>query len=276
MVLSSNTLFHFTNNVDIVKKIIENNFYPRCCVEDLQFLMPNYKGDEAKVGLPMVCFCDIPLSRISNHLDDYGYYGIGLTKEWGIKNGINPIHYIQEKTLAHTNLTNLEEALVNIIDEINRIDNYLEFRHRDKNINRLKAEISSKAFKCFWEFAGYLKIYKGINNKNIHKEKIFYDEREWRFIPNIIDDDIDGYTYRLIGKDCLDEAKKSALNETLSKKSPLKFEAKDIKYIILKDNNEITDFMNYIDALPNERFEEEEKNILKTKIITVNNIIEDF
>lgn len=30
----------------------------------------------------MVCFCDV-----------YGHYGIGLTKEWGIRNGVSPVLY---------------------------------------------------------------------------------------------------------------------------------------------------------------------------------------
>ncbi|WP_207710285.1 hypothetical protein [Clostridium sp. C2-6-12] len=54
--ISSNTLFHFTNEVDFLKNILKDNFYPRCCTEDLEFLMPNLKKDQSKVAIPMVCF----------------------------------------------------------------------------------------------------------------------------------------------------------------------------------------------------------------------------
>ncbi|MZK48993.1 abortive infection system antitoxin AbiGi family protein [Clostridium beijerinckii] len=273
--ISSNTLFHFTNEVDFLKNILKDNFYPRCCTEDLEFLMPNLKKDQSKVAIPMVCFCDIPLSKISNHIDDYGSYGIGLTKEWGIEKGINPIHYIQKKTLAHNNLINLEKQLVRILEDMNKIGDYLEFRHKDKNIKLMSDKISAEIFKSFWEFSGFLKEYRGINNKNEKEEKIFYDEREWRYIPNVIDSDIDGYTYRLHGQDCLSQELKNKLNETLIKYK-LKFEAKNVKYLILKNENEITNFMEFIDSLPEDRFNRNEKSILKTKIITVDNIKEDF
>lgn len=275
MILSSNTLFHFTNNIGVLKSILENNFYPRCCVEDLSFLMPNYRGDDAKVGIPMVCFCDIPLSKINSHLIDYGYYGIGLTKQWGIECGINPIHYIQEETLAHKNIVNLEKSLANIIDDVDTINNYLRFRYKDKNIKCISDKIKGNMFKYFGEFAGFLKEYKGINNKNREEEKIFYDEREWRFIPPIIDNSIDGNTYRLTGKDCLNDDKKNCLNKTLQKYK-LEFKATNVKYLIIKNDEELSDLIDHINGLSDERFSKYEKKILMTKIITVDNIKQDF
>jgi hypothetical protein len=31
----------------------------------------------------MVCFCDLPLSLIGKHLDEYGDFAIGLERHWG-------------------------------------------------------------------------------------------------------------------------------------------------------------------------------------------------
>ena len=44
-------------------------------------------------AVPMVCFCDLPMSLIDKHLKEYGPYGIGLDKGWGLKNGVAPVTY---------------------------------------------------------------------------------------------------------------------------------------------------------------------------------------
>lgn len=32
-------------------------------------------------SLPMICFCDMPLSNISDHVEVYGHYAIGFNKK---------------------------------------------------------------------------------------------------------------------------------------------------------------------------------------------------
>ena len=92
----SNTLFHFTKNAKSLKGILKNGFLPRYCREDIKYLK-NAEASKDCLGYPMVCFCDIPLSRISEHTKFYGSYGLGMTKEWGIKNALAPILYTPEE-----------------------------------------------------------------------------------------------------------------------------------------------------------------------------------
>jgi hypothetical protein len=88
LTISSNTLFHFTINMDHIISILEEGFRPNLSLEDLSCLQL-----EQKLAIPMVSFCDIPLSQTKLHMKHYGYYAIGLSKSWGQKNGVNPVLY---------------------------------------------------------------------------------------------------------------------------------------------------------------------------------------
>lgn len=74
--------------------ILKNDFRPRFGLEDFSSLKPNVQN--FSYAFPMSCFCDLPLSNTSKHLATYGNYGIGLTKKWGKKNGLNPILYLHK------------------------------------------------------------------------------------------------------------------------------------------------------------------------------------
>ena len=96
MPLSSNSIFHFTKEKASLKGILEDNFKIHYRGESVTL------GDQRRVFyVPMVSFCDIPLSEIKKHIANYGAYGIGLTKEWAMRNGLiqfftwKPIHIYQ-------------------------------------------------------------------------------------------------------------------------------------------------------------------------------------
>ena len=75
MAISANTLFHFTRDMDTLLSILRSKFYPRLCLE--QKIVPTL---DLRLAIPMVCFCDIPLSQISEHTEMYGEYAIGIKK----------------------------------------------------------------------------------------------------------------------------------------------------------------------------------------------------
>jgi len=86
----ADNLFHFTKSLDILKLILEHGIQPKYCLEDFEW----FKWDTHKyLAYPMSCFCDIPLSRITEHTNFYGNYGIGLSKNWGFKNNLIPVIY---------------------------------------------------------------------------------------------------------------------------------------------------------------------------------------
>jgi hypothetical protein len=89
----SHTLFHFTKSNDILKSLIKDGFWPRYCLEDVKW-MDLEENDF--IAYPMACFCDIPLSRVDEHVNFYGKFGIGLTKQWAMSNGLTPVHYVSQ------------------------------------------------------------------------------------------------------------------------------------------------------------------------------------
>lgn len=72
--VSAITLFHFTSNIENLLGILTNNFYPRYCLEDHSAFFQELDKEEAERAIPMVCFCDIPLSNIRKHISTYGRY----------------------------------------------------------------------------------------------------------------------------------------------------------------------------------------------------------
>ena len=89
---SANALFTFMDKSDFLKDILQKKrIYPRYCYEKLDYLALNGLPG---VAFPMKCFCDIFITRLIEHTKTYGKYGIAFTKEWGIKNNIQPVHYI--------------------------------------------------------------------------------------------------------------------------------------------------------------------------------------
>ena len=89
----SRTLFHFTKDLDVLKSILKHGFFPKYSLEDIAWFVAQ---EIDAVAFPVVSFCDIPLSRITDHVKFYGQYGIGMKRQWGITNGFNPIVYVSE------------------------------------------------------------------------------------------------------------------------------------------------------------------------------------
>lgn len=99
------------------------------------------------------------------------------------------------------------------------------------------------------------------------EDRIFYDEREWRYIPI-------GYPVlpeNLSSPNVLDEG-----NRKMSESNKLHFRAIDVKYIIVKKQSEIPEFFKFIDTDLKEMFNESERQLLMSKLISVEQIRDDM
>ncbi|MDP4183636.1 MAG: abortive infection system antitoxin AbiGi family protein [Bacteroidota bacterium] len=259
--LSANTLFHFTNKTNLISILKVCAFYPRYCYEDIAThdASSNIHPD---IAVPMVCFCDIPLSQIKNHINTYGSYGIGLKKEWGIDNGISPLQYMHPSSKSAKILN----------DETYLIQKLIENTKDDRNLSLFDG-LRHLKLRSFL----FLKPYEGrMFRDGLYKSEkiIFYDEKEWRFLPEVNLPD-----FRIIyefDEFIKDENLKKKAHEDISVNFSLNFNINDISYIIIDNDNDIEFFLDKIDELFDNKFNSKEIKILKTKIITKSQIVNDF
>lgn len=88
MKYSSSSFFHYTQTLKPIKEILKEGFGIYYCLEELY----SKKGTPINhIGIPMVCFCDIPLGFVS--ANNYGKYVIGMKRSWGLRVGLLPVLY---------------------------------------------------------------------------------------------------------------------------------------------------------------------------------------
>lgn len=256
--ISANTLFHFTNSIESLRSILTYTFVPRYCLERLDLFS---KKDKIDLAIPMVCFCDIPLSQITEHISKYGNYAIGLTKEWALSKGISPIFYI-----PHDSRTNV--LLRQLSLNSSRLDGLKML---------LKKEDPAEATLEFMELFFYCKNYRGSmwRNNELIKDIVFYNEREWRYVPDM-KELIKIYPRLIINKDEYnDQIIRENRNDDLYS-FKLKFTPMDIKYIIINEERERLILARMIDEIKGDYYNMNDLTVLKSKIISVEQIQEDF
>jgi hypothetical protein len=294
--LSSNVLYHFTNSIDNIINILENYFIPHYCPE-LGIDISTDCLDELSICLPqniypMVSFCDIPLALIRGHLNNYGNYGIGLTKEWGIRNYISPVLYYHYKSVLRFTSYQIE-SLTNFVQKdmkdlqshsISGIKLFMKpYRTYEcrklsqKDLNDLK---DAKDLKELFIVDGNGIIIRRYENKdekelsNNHsiwrfKKILFYDEREWRYIgalPNKSEKD-SFVTYQ----DYISNYEK------LTKPDTLKFIPDDIKFLIVNKECEIRLLRNAITQLrPYKNSESDKDKMINLPILSSESICENI
>jgi hypothetical protein len=213
-------IFHFTKDLDTLQKILlTNGFNPKYSIEDTSWL--NVYGWQ-QMAFPMVCFCDIPISRISAHVKLYGRYGLGLSKEWAIRKGLNPVFYISSSAAV-------SESIFQAVKEGAKVDRNLDRKDRKfiRPLNFLLAH--SKPL------SGKIRSSKGFVNKD------FYQENEWRYVPKI-----DNIPVLISKERYRDQEKISELNGHLKSMAVLKFEPTDIRYLFVRNEEDISPLIKFI------------------------------
>lgn len=283
---NTSSLFHYTKKVGDLKLILENGLKPNYCKEDFSKII-----DMQVIGIPMICFCDIPISRASTFRqgkDDTGYgnYALGLTKEWGIMNNINPILYVSNGSVFNA-LQNYSAILAKMkydaekdaLETVKKHPNFVQNENGKRTYTASSKIPNSEKTLCEIMINHYLQADKhilyGLIKPYKNKDKndyINYNENEWRYV--VCND-------WLWDKDKYDKWRGKSKLKPPSKFEPLKFNIADVNFIILENKSDVSDFVTYIRELKvfggnKKPITDEDKNILLTKIITIDDIESNF
>lgn len=236
MALSSNSVIHFTKTKENLMGILEKDFQVKYCLEEIII-----GGKDIPYASPIISFCDIPLSEVKNHINNYGTYGIGLTKEWAKQQRLNPVSYIEKNSF-------FSESLLNILASADDI-------HTPHVLN----------------LVSYIKNYENIliRENETHNNYRFADEKEWRYVPDLKDEDRQVLTKETYLND------KDSFNQKL-KNIKLTFTPNDIKYIIIDNESEIKEFLNFLRNIKGHKYSWDDIERLGTRIITSDQIKTDF
>jgi hypothetical protein len=217
-----------------LKKILSGGFKPFYSSEDLKmFDIPECPG------IPMVSFCDIPLSQTRGHVGVYGRYAIGLDKKWAMRKNISPVHYIYEGSVC-----------ARVISEV----------HNSLPADAFNIECGCMKFNPLTAIFFFGKPYHGQmrredSNTGLIEDKgevIFYDEREWRYVPFADQTIISGGEVPADIRPMLSEKEyakgdvRDKATASLPKHYRLTFGAADIKYLIVQNEDEIPGMVDFI------------------------------
>lgn len=247
MAISSNALFHYTDKLEKVESILQKGFHVSLC-------------QEAEMAIPMVSFCDIPLSNAKYYLNNYGYYAIGMKLEWAIRNKLNPVLYVEKNSYLNSKINGALGASVEI-NNLNIMPKEL-IEHYDKISDHIVEAIRFEK-----PFSGEL-----IRNGELIEENYkFYNEREWRYIP----DKTNEYFPLGLSREEYQKFKVDNPTKPHFKEHPLIFGANDIKYILIKDESEISNLIDFLMSVTNLGSANDIQKLFP-KILIANHLIEDF
>lgn len=335
MPVTSDTLFHYTKSLKNLENILSKKFLLTYCHETY---ILNYQTHDNYY--PMISFCDIPLSLSKKQVDSYGSYAIGMTKEWGIRNKLNPVLYVEKDSLLGNDIQNGLDNTMDLIELIMKlittnaaiikdsvsinisaknktsfnaltdkikslkekkfIDNdekrsYLKSLTEELNkITALNEKLSNDQ-SILSEFAvsirqinnaiqetaknhlnlfRYIKNYKGtlIRHDKTIKNHRFYDEREWRYIPAINDKRLEAR----LNEEQYKKYRDAGRTKPFIKNINLPFTSDDIKYLIVKSSYDIPRLIKAIKSTDNLTKNSNEGDILTTRILTVEQLNNDF
>lgn len=256
--ISANTLFHFTPKFEYLVKILESDFKVQFSYENFLNVISGRVDKDFEKGVLMVCFCDIPLTSISNHSEFYGKYAIGLTKEWALSNGISPILYTYSKSKINESIKEL----------------FLSLGRKDITPKQ-EGELSEDTY-LMSSIIQFIKPYSGdfFRNGVLNKNYNFYNEREWRYIPKI--GDIKKKPIWLNSENEYIKNINLGILKSTDEDYSLKFGVKDIKYIIVKNEKQIMELVEKIMDFKTTKYSLRDLQKLTTKIISLDQVLSDF
>lgn len=208
------SLFHFTKKWAYLRAILNEGFWPRYVFES-DIWPPQTARAASHIPVPMVCFCDIPLHRLATHVRAYGEYGLGLSQEWAIRAGLNPVAYVNTGERFHNRLLDLGRA---------------------------------SGFEEWQRAAAFFKPVEGIEERNGERgRKVFYEESEWRYVPDMPPGSRPWTPDQVRqGNPEITAQAVNAANAATRQHGMLLFQPTDVRYIIVRTDRQVPRVLDLI------------------------------
>lgn len=273
--VNSSSLCHFTKHFKTLKHILSEGIRFSYAYELF------FEASDMGTAIPMVSFCDIPISRAAIHMTKYGCYMIGLDKKFIIDyyNAIiNPVIYVHSDNLqkAINTISNYDKLLIE--KECDLVSSASESLIKDESLTdgfiaRFK-ELSNDRFNLAF-ILGLTKPYFDRLTK-----QCFYDEREWRaFWP-----DWSRWHWNITRSKY--DLKKKEWNQTLVDNkdnfitAPSDCLCQAITHIIVKKESQRNEVIDYIKnsklIFGNNDVSNEERILLISKVSSFEQVVQDY
>ena len=244
----NSSLFHFTRTADALCAILDEGFWPKYCVEDIRW--QDFEEGYHFVAFPITSFCDIPLLRISDHAEFYGKYGIGLSKDWATRKGLNPVLYVQSESAV-------KESFLQIF----------EFMHRHASSNE-KEQGHVDWTRHLLSFVKPLKGQMHVEGKLLNKD--FYNESEWRYVPKS-----DQFPSHMLKTEFDNQEQRDHCERLTKKHASLNFVPNDIRHVFVPTDADIPRVLDFI-LKGLERYSMAELKILMSRVTSLETVTRDI
>ncbi len=248
MNFSSNTLFHYTDTMEKLQTILQNGLYTSYSKE-----MIFANGVVKEFAVPIISFCDIPLSNVSEHVEKYGRYAIGVSKDFAELHCFSKVFYLER-------YSDVAEGIFGIHDYV--VENFVE---------KIEEE-------GFWKLNdGVLRMLQIIKNNvgplirktGTMADYEFFKEMEWRYTPMVAPEYVQVYAD-------FDELNKIHPTKPHLPKIALPLFLSDINWIIVPTSAEVAALITAIKTCKNLHPNDGDFEILMTKILSMEQIKTDF
>lgn len=250
---SANILCKYMSKPKYLYEILKSSaIKPRYVTEIIDYLCIDGINT---ITIPMICFCDIPFSKVANHTKTYGEYGIAFYKEKCLNKNVQPVTYINPSS---NYFSDFSETLNTLVCSEDILEDKWKFL----------ADFMLTQLAYSKPIVGDMMTKAGL------KTLLFKDECEWRYIPKLPDD----MELVLNPRNATTEGIKiycDALATKKCKNTWFRFLPDDICYLIVPNE---TDASNLIDFINKDlrNLDRKTKNKLISKIEITSKIVQDY
>lgn len=269
------SLFHYTDWKGL-KSILQTGLIPNYCKEE----HPQWDGETEITGIPMVSFCDIPLTSSDAFTSRYNrHHAIALSKKIAGEKHINPLLYMVDEKLAWTLASNrMNEERLKEEYEKQTVDLKGATDVQDAIFEKVYAGLKSTWAKlAVQHLYGYTKRYIV---KHRGEDVVTYEENEWRYVVGESDKVKWYWGEEEYNKWRGDGERKPEPSPEL-KELKIKFEPKDVNHIIVERDEQVPRMIDFIGSLRQfggieGDIDDNDKKMLMSKVISFQSIKSDF